>query len=79
VQKVTIQYRVDGKLALPLREVAEMLSVTVARVLQLVKARTIRPIAWAPGPGGKTWLFRPADAKRLRRARITAARARRKS
>jgi len=46
--------------------------------LHFVRDGLLVPVAAAPGPGGKKWLFRPEDVERLREEREKAKEATRK-
>ena len=66
---VTVKYEVDGEQAWTVQDAARHLGLSTGRVIHFVRDEVLVPVAAAPGPGGKKWLFRPADVERLRAQR----------
>ena len=76
--KVTVRYEVDGEPAWTVPDAAAHLGLSIGRIFHFVRDGTLVPIAAAPGPGGKKWLFRPEDVERLKEEREKAKKAARK-
>ena len=66
---VTIEYKVNDEEAWPSQKAAEHLGVNPSRVRQFVRQGELEPCASVNGPGGRMWLFWPADVKKLRNLR----------
>ncbi len=66
---VSVKYEVDGEPAWTVQDAARHLSLSEGRIIHFVRDGLLEPVAAAPGPGGKKWLFRPDEVERLRAQR----------